>query len=413
MEKAGRFTALSQSIEEPLLEVDSRGLIVSANEDAERSLSRGDTPLAGTPLQAIFWGEEPDAVDDLLRRGAARKARADLCFGIPGEKESEADVVVWPLDGPRGATMAVLVHDLTGRRREREHMVAQLEAQRAKLGENAREAARSAGELKTALEARHRFYASMSHELRTPVNAIVGYSELLLDGIYGELSTAQAMILRRSLRAASHLQELVNDLLDLARIEEGRLDLRAEEVDVEDLVEGLLDSVQPLADERALELRHETEPDTPHIVSDPRRIRKILLHLLTNAIKYGGSGPITIRSGHAARRGSAASDGVYIEVSDHGAGIAPEELERIFNEFVRERNDAGGTGLGLSIARGLGQALGGTLIAESTLGEGSTFRLTLPPSLSDAVTDVELSLPLQSVKRHQRGRQPNQLDSSP
>jgi signal transduction histidine kinase len=306
----------------------------------------------------------------------------------------------------------VLVHDLTGLRREREHMVAQLEEQRAKLGENVRVAARIAGELKTALEARHRFYASMSHELRTPVNAIVGYSELLLDGIYGELSSAQAMILRRSLRAASHLQEHVNDLLDLARIEEGRLDLRAEEVDVEDLVEGLLDSVQPLADERALELRHECEPATPHIVSDPRRIRKILLHLLTNAIKYGGSGPITIRSGRASQGVGAAREGIYIEVSDHGAGIAPQELERIFNEFVRERNDAGGTGLGLSIARGLSQALGGALMAESTLGEGSTFRLTLPSTLSDAVTDVELSLPLQSMKRHQRGRQPTQLDSS-
>jgi signal transduction histidine kinase len=109
----------------------------------------------------------------------------------------------------------------------------------------------------------------------------------------------------------------------------------------------------------------------------------------------------------------AASDGAYIEVSDHGVGIAPDELERIFNEFVRERIDAGGTGLGLSIARGLSHALGGTLMAESTLGEGSTFRLTLPHTLSDAVTDVELSLPLQSVKRHQHGRQPSQLDSSP
>jgi signal transduction histidine kinase len=413
MEKAGRFTALSQSIEEPLLAVDNRGLIVSANEDAERSLSKDHRPLAGTLLQAVFWGDKPDAVDDLLRRGATRKARADLCFGVPGEKASEAEVVVWPLDGPGGATMVVLVHDFTGRRREREHMVAQLEAQRAELGENAREAARSAGELKTALEARHRFYASMSHELRTPVNAIVGYSELLLDGIYGELSSAQAMILRRSLRAASHLQELVNDLLDLARIEEGRLDLHAEEVDVEELVEGLLDSVQPLADERELELRHESDPDTPHIVSDPRRIRKILLHLLTNAIKYGGSGPITIRSGRAAVLEGAVSDGVYIAVSDHGAGIAPTELELIFNEFVRERNDASGTGLGLSIARGLSRALGGTLVAESTLGEGSTFRLTLPLTLSDTVADVELSLPLQSVKRHQRGRQPSQLDSSP
>jgi signal transduction histidine kinase len=386
---------------------------VSANEDAERVLAREGGQLVGTPMQALFWGQEPDAVDDLLRRGGHSRSSAELCFGPPGAEASEADVTVWPLAGPGGAKVAALVHDLTGRRRERERVAAQLEAQRVELGERASEAARHAGELKTALETRHRFYASMSHELRTPVNAIVGYSELLLDGIYGELSPAQAKILRRSLRAASHLQELVNDLLDLARIEEGRLDLHAEAVDVEALVEELLDSVQPLADERGLALEHETEPETPQIVSDPRRIRKILLHLLTNAIKYGGRGPIRIRSGRVRAVDGATGDGVYIEVADHGAGMAPDELERIFSEFVRQRNDNDGTGLGLSIARGLSHALGGTLVAESTPGEGSTFRLTLPRALGDAEEDVVYSLPLEFVKRHKRGRQPSQLDANP
>jgi signal transduction histidine kinase len=413
MGKAGTFAVLSRTIEEPLLAVDSRGLIVSANEDADRALSRDGSALVGVPLQALFWGDEPDAVDDLLHRGASAKSSAELCFGLPGAEASEADVVVWPLAGPGGATVAVLVHDLTGRRRERERVAAQLEEQRVELGKRESEAARRAGELKTALETRHRFYASMSHELRTPVNAIVGYSELLLDGIYGELSPAQAKILRRSLRAASHLQELVNDLLDLARIEEGRLDLHPEAVDVEALVEELLDSVQPLADERSLELLHESESGTPSIVSDPRRIRKILLHLLTNAIKYGGHGPIRIRSGRERGGDDGSGEGVYIEVSDHGSGIAPDELERIFSEFVRQRSDGDGTGLGLSIARGLSQALGGTLAAKSTPGEGSTFRLSLPRALSDAEEDVVYSLPLEFVKRHKGGRQPTQLDANP
>ncbi len=412
MARAGTFSILSRTLEEPLLAVDSRGLIVSANEGANRVLARADQALVGTPMQAIFWGDEPDAVDALLRRGVKARSSAGLCFGNPGTEAPEADVIAWPWAGPRGAEVAVLVHDLTGRRRERERIAAELEAQRVELVERANEAARRAGGLKTALETRHRFYGSMSHELRTPVNAIVGYSELLLDGIYGELSPAQSKILRRSLRAAGHLQELVNDLLDLARIEEGRLDLHVKSVDVDELVEELLDSVQPLADERALELRHETESGTPQIVSDPRRIRKILLHLLTNAIKYGGSGPITIRSGRVRSSGDAGADGAYIEVSDHGAGIAPDELDRIFNEFVRERSDGDGTGLGLSIARGLSAALGGMLVAESTLGEGSTFRLTLPHALGDAEEDIVYSLPLDFVKRHKRGRQPSQLDAN-
>ncbi len=409
MGETGTFSSLCGAIAEPLLAVDDRGTIVCANDEAKRVLGRDGRSLPGTRMRAIFWGDEPDSVDAVLRRGATKRSTAALCFGVPGENASEADVVVWPLRDTGAASVAVLVHDLTGLRREREHMVAQLEAQRAELGEHSRDAARHASELKTALETRHRFYGSMSHELRTPVNAIVGYSELLLDGIYGELAPAQARILRRSLRAASHLQELVNDLLDLARIEEGRLDLRAEEVDVEDLVEGLLDSVAPLADARSLELRHESAVGTPRIVSDPRRIRKIVLHLLTNAIKYGGDGPITIRSARATAPGGDSGDGVFIEVSDHGDGIAPEQLERIFSEFVREPSDGDGTGLGLSIARGLSRALGGTLVAESVPGEGSTFRLTLPHSVSEAA-EVELSLPLRTVQRHHRGRQASQLD---
>jgi signal transduction histidine kinase len=413
MKQEGQFTHLSRSIEEPLLAVDGGGSIVSANEDAERVLSRDGTTLVGVRLRSIFWGDDPAAVDDLLRRGAKGRATTQLCFGVRGSEASEADVTVWPVDGAGSATLAVLVHDLTGRLRERERIAAQLEAQRVELGERASEATRQAGELKTALETRHRFYASMSHELRTPVNAIVGYTDLLLDGIYGELSPAQTKILRRSLRAASHLQELVNDLLDLARIEEGRLDLHPESVDVDALVEELLDSVQPLADERSLELRHQSEPGTPLVVSDPRRIRKILLHLLTNAIKYGGRGPIDIRSGREHEDDGASGDGVYVEVSDHGPGIAPRELERIFNEFVRERDDHDGTGLGLSIARGLSHALGGALVAESTPGEGSTFRLTLPHAMSDVGEDVVYSLPLEFVKRQQRGRQPSQLDANP
>ncbi len=408
MREGNSFSSLCGAIEEALVVVDERGSIVCANEEAERILVREGRTLVGTPLRVLFWGDEPESVDVLLQRGARGKSTASLCFGVPGERASEADVVVWPLRDSGATKIAVLVHDLTGRSAERERMLRELESQRAMLGENSREAALRASELETALETRHRFYASMSHELRTPVNAIVGYSELLLDGIYGELDPAQARILRRSLRAAGHLQELVNDLLDLARIEEGRLDLRAEEVDAGELVEELLDSVRPLVDERSLELRHERESDTPRIVSDPRRIRKIVLHLLTNAIKYGGDGPITIRSAGA----QSPEGGVSIEVSDQGAGIAPEQLERIFGEFVRERSDGEGTGLGLSIARGLSRALGGTLDAESTPGEGSTFRLTLPRSLNESATDVELTLPLRTVQRHTRGRQQSQLDSN-
>lgn len=394
---------LSRSIREPLLAVDRGGIIVSSNDDASRMLARGDRSLVGKPLGAFLWGDEAGALDDLLRSGASARSVGELCYGEPGGDTASADVTVWPLDGAGDARIGVLVHDLNGRWDDREQMsyqAAELEVQRTELGVRADEVARHAGELKTALESRHRFYASMSHELRTPVNAIVGYSELLLDGIYGDLAATQAKILRRSLRAASHLQELVNDLLDLARIEEGRLELQIEMVDVAELVEELLDSVRPLADEHSVKLSYETEPGTPTLYSDPRRIRKILLHLLTNAIKYGGRGPVTIRSGRAHASEGASTDDVYIEVVDRGVGLEPDELERVFSEFVRHSSDSDGTGLGLSIARGLSQALGGTLVAESMPGEGSTFRLTLPRGEGAGDHESQQVLPFAHERRH-------------
>ncbi|HEY9478703.1 MAG TPA: PAS domain-containing sensor histidine kinase [Gemmatimonadaceae bacterium] len=396
------FATLSRELPEPLLAVDGRGRIVSANDDASHMLARDGSELIGMPLDALLWSPETGALDDLLRRGAIARSVAELSYRAPEEDARSADVTVWPLVGMGGPRVAVLLHDHGAQQNgcERVSGQAELEAQRQELGARADEAARHAGELKTALESRHRFYTSMSHELRTPVNAIVGYSELLLDGIYGELSSVQAKILRRSLRAAGHLQELVNDLLDLARIEEGRLDIRSEAVDLEELVEELLDSVRPLATEHEVALRHESQPGLPRLVSDPRRIRKILLHLLTNAIKYGGRGPVTIRSGITLAGDDRASDAVFIEVTDHGAGLAPDELERIFSEFVRQRNDSDGTGLGLSIARGLSQALGGTLVAESTPGEGSTFRLILPRGGGERDDGAQQVLPLVRERRH-------------
>lgn len=378
------FSELSEILREPLLAVDERGVIVSSNDAASRMLARGGEGLVGVPLGALFWGDDAGALDDLLRRGAGTRATSELCYGEPGAGAAPADVTVWPLEGVAGARTAVLVHDLRGRKDSHERLsrqAAELEAQRIQLGARADEAARRSGELKTALESRHRFYASMSHELRTPVNAILGYGELLLDGIYGALTPAQSKILLRSLRAARHLQELVNDLLDLARIEEGRLDLEIEPVDVVELVEGILDTVRPLARENSVALLHETQPARPPLVSmsDPRRIRKILLHLLTNAITRGAGGPVTIRSG-SVPKGSDGEPGeeVFIEVVDRGITMEPNELEHVFGEFVRHGDASDGTGLGLSIARGLSQALGGSLVATSTPGEGSVFRLTLP-----------------------------------
>ncbi|MDQ6717577.1 MAG: response regulator [Gemmatimonadota bacterium] len=236
--------------------------------------------------------------------------------------------------------------------------------------------------LEQAMGARNRFYASMSHELRTPINAVIGYSTLMLDNIYGPLNAKQTQGLDRTLQAARHLLELVNDVLDLSKIEAGKIELSLQPVQFPALIEDLFVTVRPLADEYGSELNLRLEGDPVTIVSDPRRVRQILLNLLSNAIKFGDGKPIEVFCKPTDARG------VCVEVIDHGVGIAKEDQIRIFEEFVQvSESKQPGTGLGLPISMRLAKMLDGDLSLNSTLGEGSTFCLTLPASLEDGVEE--------------------------
>jgi signal transduction histidine kinase len=231
-------------------------------------------------------------------------------------------------------------------------------------------------ELEEAIAARSRFYASMSHELRTPINAIMGYNSLLLDHLYGPLNPKQVHSLERTQKAARHLLDLVNDILDLSKIEAGKLELHPEQVSVAEIVEELFVTVRPLAEERGSSLAVTALEGTPAVVTDPRRLRQILLNLLSNAIKFGQGKPIEVLC-RGYDRG-----GVEVEVRDRGLGIPPAQQTRIFEEFVQlQEVQEQGTGLGLPISRRLAQLLRGALEVESEVGSGSTFRLVLPGCL--------------------------------
>ncbi|HYW10715.1 MAG TPA: ATP-binding protein [Longimicrobium sp.] len=242
-----------------------------------------------------------------------------------------------------------------------------------------------------AVASRSRFYAAMSHELRTPINAILGYNDLILSGVYGDLAGKQEGALERAQRAARHLLDLVNDVLDLSKLEAGKVEVVAEQCSIPDLVRDLFATVRPLAEEKGSDLRMVDDGAARDVVTDPRRVRQILLNLLSNAIKFGRSRPVEVRVAGGPDRG------VSVEVVDQGEGIAPEHLERVFEEFVQLPDSVrGGTGLGLPISRGLSELLGGRLEAESAPGEGSTFRLVLPrtlPGEPDAGSPAQLTQP--------------------
>jgi signal transduction histidine kinase len=229
--------------------------------------------------------------------------------------------------------------------------------------------ARSAAERSEAL--RSRFFAVMSHELRTPLNAIIGYNSLLLDGTYGLLSEAQLRGIERSQQAAKHLLELVNDVLDMSKLEAGKIEIEATSVHVPALITELFSTLRAEAENRGCELTLDCHITAP-VATDPRRLRQILLNLLSNATKFGAGRPVHVRCAESA-------DEAWIEVEDQGPGIAPNDIHRIFEEFVQLPHvAAGGTGLGLPISRRLAELLGGRLEVESTLGHGSTFRIVLP-----------------------------------
>ena len=238
------------------------------------------------------------------------------------------------------------------------------------LNERAR---RQARDLERALTERSRFFASLSHELRTPINAVIGYNHLLQERIFGDLSEQQVGALEKANRSAQHLLELVDDILDISKIEAGKLEMFPEPVDLASLVRDTATTLQLQARDKGIDLDIRT-PEECRIETDAARVRQIVLNLLSNAVKFTDEGGVCLALQPVA-------DGALeIRVRDTGPGIDARDLERIFEEFEQAEGSAGrgGTGLGLAISRRLAELLGGSLRVESEVGKGSTFTLSLP-----------------------------------
>jgi signal transduction histidine kinase len=219
------------------------------------------------------------------------------------------------------------------------------------------------------------FLANMSHELRTPLNAILGYTEMIADNIYGEVPEKIRDVLVRVQKSGRHLLDLINDVLDLSKIEAGRLTLSLNEYSMKEVIQAACTAVEPMVVEKKLALEVTLAPDLPIARGDERRITQVILNLVGNAIKFTEEGKIRVQV--------TASDGTFrVSVSDTGPGISEPDQQKIFKEFAQGDSSStrkkGGTGLGLTIAKRIIEMHGGRIWVESSLGKGSTFCFTLP-----------------------------------
>ena len=230
-------------------------------------------------------------------------------------------------------------------------------------------------QLEVASQHKSQFLANMSHELRTPLNAILGYTELMADGAYGEPSEKMMGVLKRLESNGKHLLGLINDVLDLSKIEAGQLVLELSDYSVQDIAQTVRSTLEPLAADKKLAFKVEVAPQLPPGHGDGRRLTQVLINLVGNAIKFTDAGEVAIKA--EANNGS-----FYVSVRDTGPGISAADQAKLFQEFQQADNaitkKKGGTGLGLAISKRIIEMHGGKIWVESQVGKGSTFSFTTP-----------------------------------
>jgi PAS domain S-box-containing protein len=385
-----RLNLILENVADPILVTDSSANIILMNDQAEK--------LFHGPSEATQRGRKSQAIrkndtkftsfisDFALTSDHARRERMSLVDPATS-RELPVEVVSGKIPNERGEPIAIVsvLHDLT-QQADNERLYEALKQLNSELEERIIAATTDLAqqneqliwqsqELAKANKLKSDFLASMSHELRTPLNAVIGYSALLLDGIAGELTEAQHDYVSRSRTAGQHLLSLINDILDLSRIEAGKMPVNLERVSLPELVDEVAQQIEPMIASKNLNFTHTVGFDSPEVETDKTKVKQILLNLLSNAVKFTNRGEVDLSV-------SRDSDTIVLRVSDTGVGIRANEIDAIWEDFRQldqsRTRSYGGTGLGLSITRRLTQQLGGTIDVESTFGEGTTFTVRLP-----------------------------------
>jgi signal transduction histidine kinase len=386
-----RLDLIIDSVADPIIVTDSVGELVMMNAPAERlfTIPKEASPEEDMRIRAndahfsSFVSNLFFAADQSRWKGEV--ALVDPQTGLPLPVEAVSGKIL----SEHGEVTAIVtvLHDRT-EELERARLYEELKKASAQLEEKVREATaelvsqnevlrRQRLEVEQASQAKSQFLANMSHEFRTPLNAILGYTSLLLQGVSGPMSPQQDKNLGRVDSNARHLLAIINDILDISRIEAGKMPLHLVRFGLPELVTEVLAELDPLITRSRLSMKTDLGRKLPEITSDRAKVKQVVLNLVSNAIKFTPSGSVTVSLRHHPDTRE-----VAVAVRDTGIGIATEDQERVFEDFRQADNsparEYGGAGLGLAICRRLAHMLGGRIDLASRVGQGSTFTLVLP-----------------------------------
>ncbi|GAB4486407.1 MAG: hypothetical protein OHK006_14240 [Thermodesulfovibrionales bacterium] len=391
------YMRLMESTDDMILVADPHGFIVTSNEQASQALGYAPEELVGKTIAGIIGEEEERSIQRSLAKkpslrgftatvsgAGGRRFDARLNASLVRDQEGHALGAVYVLHSLKEESeLRQALEKKTG---ELEELNANLEK---KILQRTEEFEKSNRELERVNQVKGRFIANISHELRTPLNSILGFSSVLLEKTFGGLTDHQERYVRNIHAAGKHLLELINNVLDMAKIEAGKHEMIYETFRVYDLIEEVLNIMKSFADSKAIEMNVRIDEHVDLITADRIKVKQILYNLLSNAIKFtpeAGKVGVMVSPGRsaAAAAGAGSEEGEHLKFSvwDTGVGIAEADRERIFDEFEQVDStlarEYGGAGLGLALSKKLVELHGGEISVDSTLGQGSIFSFTIP-----------------------------------
>jgi PAS domain S-box-containing protein len=376
-ESEGRFHLVVEAAPNAMLMVNREGMITLVNAQVEKVFGYARQELIGQPIE-ILVPERFRASHPGYRKGffadpqtRAMGAGRDLFGRRKDGSEVPIEIGLNPLTTAEGSFVLASIIDITERKRAED----EINKLNAELEQRVLE---RTAQLHAANQTKDRFLASMSHELRTPLNAVIGFTGTLLMKLPGPLTTDQETQLKTIQNSARHLLSLINDLLDLAKIESGKVEVNLEPVVCQDVIEEVVGTLRPAAESKNLRVEIKGPREQVRILSDRRSLSQILINLINNAIKFTEQGGVRVELGRRSEGGKALTE---ISVIDTGIGIGPEDQAKLFDAFTQASNHNGrrqdGTGLGLHLSQKLATLVGGRIDFQSELGRGSRFRLII------------------------------------